>query len=134
MTNLVGDHRERLPGPVYSWMIGDVEAAMTRAEGELETIGLPLLFVLKILFIKIAKKKVAAGADVNLLFCGVLNLVARLLDLIAGVTDRLIDRFTGFFCRAFVSLASRQCQKQHSRHEYGTAFTFDHSFLFNLGY
>jgi hypothetical protein len=34
------DHYEKLLGPVYSWMVGDIEIAMSRADAELETIGL----------------------------------------------------------------------------------------------
>lgn len=41
MTGPVSDHYERLLGPVYSWMVGDVEAATARADAELEAIGLP---------------------------------------------------------------------------------------------
>jgi SAM-dependent methyltransferase len=37
----VSDHYEELLGPVYSWMIGDVEAATARADAELDAIGLP---------------------------------------------------------------------------------------------
>jgi SAM-dependent methyltransferase len=37
----VGDHYDRLLGPVYAWMVGDVEAAIARADGELAAIGLP---------------------------------------------------------------------------------------------
>ena len=40
MTVPVSDHYERLLGPVYSWMIGDVEAATARADAELDAIGL----------------------------------------------------------------------------------------------
>lgn len=38
----VSEHYRKLLGPVYSWMIGDVEAATTRADAELEAVGLPL--------------------------------------------------------------------------------------------
>lgn len=41
MTGPVSDHYERLLGPVYSWMVGDVDAATARAEAELDAIGLP---------------------------------------------------------------------------------------------
>ena len=41
MTIPVSDHYERLLGPVYSWMIGDVDAATARADAELDDIGLP---------------------------------------------------------------------------------------------
>jgi SAM-dependent methyltransferase len=37
----VSDHYQRLLGPVYSWMIGDVDAATARADAELDDIGLP---------------------------------------------------------------------------------------------
>jgi hypothetical protein len=37
----VRDHYGKLLGPVYSWMIGDIDAAMTRADGELEAMDLP---------------------------------------------------------------------------------------------
>lgn len=40
MTTPVSDHYERLLGPVYSWMVGDVEAATARADAELDAIGL----------------------------------------------------------------------------------------------
>jgi 2-polyprenyl-3-methyl-5-hydroxy-6-metoxy-1,4-benzoquinol methylase len=40
VTVSVSDHYERLLGPVYSWMIGDVEAATARADAELDAIGL----------------------------------------------------------------------------------------------
>lgn len=36
----VRDHYDKLLGPVYSWMVGDIDAAMTRADAELEAIGL----------------------------------------------------------------------------------------------
>ncbi len=41
MTAPVSDHYERLLGPVYSWMVGDVDAATARADAELDAIGLP---------------------------------------------------------------------------------------------
>ena len=37
----VSDHYERLLGPIYSWMVGDVDAASARADAELDAIGLP---------------------------------------------------------------------------------------------
>jgi hypothetical protein len=37
----VVDHYERLLGPVDSWMVADVEAAIARADAELDAIGLP---------------------------------------------------------------------------------------------
>jgi SAM-dependent methyltransferase len=36
----VSDHYARLLGPVYSWMVGDPEAAIARADAELEGLGL----------------------------------------------------------------------------------------------
>ena len=42
VTNPVSNHYENLLGPIYSWMIGDVEAATARADAELEAVGLPL--------------------------------------------------------------------------------------------
>jgi 2-polyprenyl-3-methyl-5-hydroxy-6-metoxy-1,4-benzoquinol methylase len=39
----VSDHYERLLGPIYSWMVGDLEAASVRAEAELDAIGLPAM-------------------------------------------------------------------------------------------
>jgi SAM-dependent methyltransferase len=36
----VKDHYEKLLGPVYSWMVGDIDVAMSRADAELEAIGL----------------------------------------------------------------------------------------------
>jgi SAM-dependent methyltransferase len=41
MTVPASDHYEALLGPIYSWMIGDVEAATARANAELDAIGLP---------------------------------------------------------------------------------------------
>jgi SAM-dependent methyltransferase len=41
VTSPVSDHYQRLLGPVYSWMIGDVDAAIARADAELDDIGLP---------------------------------------------------------------------------------------------
>jgi hypothetical protein len=40
MDSPVRDHYEKLLGPVYSWMVGDTDAAMIRADAELEAIGL----------------------------------------------------------------------------------------------
>ena len=40
LVNPVRDHYEQLLGPVYSWMVGDIDAAMSRADTELEAIGL----------------------------------------------------------------------------------------------
>jgi SAM-dependent methyltransferase len=39
---LVKDHYERLLGPIYSWMVGDIDTATERANGELDTAGLPV--------------------------------------------------------------------------------------------
>ncbi|HEX2789156.1 MAG TPA: methyltransferase domain-containing protein [Steroidobacteraceae bacterium] len=41
MTVPVSEHYQRLLGPVYSWMIGDVELATARADAELDAIGVP---------------------------------------------------------------------------------------------
>jgi hypothetical protein len=41
MVALVKDHYENLLGPVYCWMIGDIESATERANIELEAIGVP---------------------------------------------------------------------------------------------
>lgn len=41
MISPVRDHYEKLLGPIYSWMAGDIEAAMVRGDAELEAIGLP---------------------------------------------------------------------------------------------
>ena len=40
MVGPVRDHYDKLLGPVYSWMVGDIDAAMIRADAELEAIGL----------------------------------------------------------------------------------------------
>lgn len=40
MVSPARDHYDKLLGPVYSWMVGDIDAAMTRADAELEAIGL----------------------------------------------------------------------------------------------
>jgi SAM-dependent methyltransferase len=40
MVSPVRDHYEKLLGPVYSWMVGDIDAAIIRADAELEAIGL----------------------------------------------------------------------------------------------
>src|SRR5271170_7238452 len=42
LLNPVGDHYEKLLGPIYSWMTGDIDAAINRADAELEAIGLPV--------------------------------------------------------------------------------------------
>jgi SAM-dependent methyltransferase len=41
VTNLAQDHYNKLLGPLYSWMVGDIDAATSRADAELEAIGLP---------------------------------------------------------------------------------------------
>jgi len=41
MITLVSDHYKKLLGPIYSWMVGDLEAATERADAELAAIGLP---------------------------------------------------------------------------------------------
>src|ERR1700722_13336395 len=41
VTSPVIEHYQKLLGPVYCWMIGDVEAATARADAELEAVGLP---------------------------------------------------------------------------------------------
>jgi SAM-dependent methyltransferase len=42
MPTPVTEHYQQLLGPVYSWMVGDLEAATARADAELTAIGLPL--------------------------------------------------------------------------------------------
>ncbi|MGO8829040.1 MAG: class I SAM-dependent methyltransferase [Steroidobacteraceae bacterium] len=41
MTTPVSDHYEKLLGPIYSWMVGDLEVATERADAELASIGIP---------------------------------------------------------------------------------------------
>jgi SAM-dependent methyltransferase len=41
VTGTVSDHYARILGPVYSWMLGEVDAAIARADAELDAIGLP---------------------------------------------------------------------------------------------
>jgi SAM-dependent methyltransferase len=41
LINPVRDHYEKLLGPIYSWTAGDTDAAMMRADAELEAVGLP---------------------------------------------------------------------------------------------
>jgi SAM-dependent methyltransferase len=41
MNSPVTDHYDRLLGPVYSWMIGELESADARADAELTAVGLP---------------------------------------------------------------------------------------------
>ncbi len=41
MTTPVRDHYEKLLGPIYSWMVGDLEVATERADAELASIGIP---------------------------------------------------------------------------------------------
>ena len=40
-TTSVADHYESHLGPIYSWMIGDMDAAFARSDLELESLGLP---------------------------------------------------------------------------------------------
>ena len=40
-TMSVADHYESHLGPIYSWMIGDMDAAFARSDLELESLGLP---------------------------------------------------------------------------------------------
>jgi SAM-dependent methyltransferase len=42
MSTPVIDHYEKLLGPVYCWMVGDLEAATEQADAELTAIGLPV--------------------------------------------------------------------------------------------
>jgi 2-polyprenyl-3-methyl-5-hydroxy-6-metoxy-1,4-benzoquinol methylase len=41
MTTPVTDHYEKLLGPIYAWMVGDLDIATERADAELASIGLP---------------------------------------------------------------------------------------------
>ncbi len=41
MATPVTDHYEKFLGPIYSWMVGDLEAATERADAELAGIGIP---------------------------------------------------------------------------------------------
>lgn len=41
MTTTVTDHYENLLGPIYSWMVGDLDIATERADAEIASIGLP---------------------------------------------------------------------------------------------
>src|SRR5208283_386637 len=41
MTTLVSDHYEKLLGPIYAWMVGDLDVATECADAELASIGLP---------------------------------------------------------------------------------------------
>ena len=43
MTTAVSDHYKQLLGPIYSWMVGNLEAATERADAELGAIGLPTI-------------------------------------------------------------------------------------------
>ena len=38
----VKDHYANFLGPVYSWMVGDPEVAIIRANAELDAIGIPV--------------------------------------------------------------------------------------------
>src|SRR5579863_866903 len=41
MTITVADHYEKHLGPIYTWMVGDVDAALSRADAELDALPLP---------------------------------------------------------------------------------------------
>jgi 2-polyprenyl-3-methyl-5-hydroxy-6-metoxy-1,4-benzoquinol methylase len=41
VTTSVADHYESHLGPIYSWMLGDIDAALARSDLELESLGLP---------------------------------------------------------------------------------------------
>ena len=41
MTITVADHYERHLGPIYTWMVGDVDAALSRSDAELDALPLP---------------------------------------------------------------------------------------------
>ena len=40
-TITVADHYERHLGPIYTWMVGDVDAALSRGDAELDAVSLP---------------------------------------------------------------------------------------------
>jgi len=40
-TITVADHYEKHLGPIYTWMVGDVDAALSRSDAELDTLPLP---------------------------------------------------------------------------------------------
>jgi SAM-dependent methyltransferase len=41
MTLTVADHYEKHLGPIYTWMVGDVDAAISRGDAELDALALP---------------------------------------------------------------------------------------------
>lgn len=41
MTIGVADHYERHLGPIYTWMVGDVDAALSRSDAEIDALPLP---------------------------------------------------------------------------------------------
>jgi 2-polyprenyl-3-methyl-5-hydroxy-6-metoxy-1,4-benzoquinol methylase len=41
MTLTAADHYEKHLGPIYTWMVGDVDAAISRSDAELDALGLP---------------------------------------------------------------------------------------------
>src|SRR5258708_32397250 len=41
MTLTVVDHYEKHLGPIYTWMVGDVDAAISRSDAELDALALP---------------------------------------------------------------------------------------------
>jgi SAM-dependent methyltransferase len=41
MTLTVADHYEKHLGPIYTWMVGDVDAAISRSDAELDALALP---------------------------------------------------------------------------------------------
>jgi 2-polyprenyl-3-methyl-5-hydroxy-6-metoxy-1,4-benzoquinol methylase len=41
MTTTVVDHYANHLGPIYSWMVGNIDAALTRSESELDSLSLP---------------------------------------------------------------------------------------------
>jgi len=43
MTTSAADHYDNHLGPIYSWMVGDIEAAFARSDAELEALDLPLI-------------------------------------------------------------------------------------------
>jgi 2-polyprenyl-3-methyl-5-hydroxy-6-metoxy-1,4-benzoquinol methylase len=42
MVTTVSEHYARHLGPVYTWMVGDIDAAFARSDGELEALDLAL--------------------------------------------------------------------------------------------
>src|SRR5258708_9201344 len=41
MTSTVADHYEKHLGPIYTWMVGGVDAAISRGDAELDALPLP---------------------------------------------------------------------------------------------